>query len=67
MIPPFRHSSLLLACTLSALVAACDGPTRTDSGAVDLTTAVARPSGLGSAIDQDLATLRRVTAQMDSG
>ncbi|MDF2773023.1 MAG: hypothetical protein K0S86_2518 [Geminicoccaceae bacterium] len=62
MIPPLRRSHTLLACTLAVLVAACDGPTVTSSVPVDRASAFASQSGLGSDINADLATLRRVTA-----
>ena len=52
----------MLACTLASFVAACDGPTVTDNAHVDRPSALASQSGLGSSVNADLATLRRVTA-----
>lgn len=53
----------LLACTLATVLGACDSQTTTPSTGLDrLTGAVASQSGLGSDVDRDLATLRRVTA-----
>jgi hypothetical protein len=51
-----------LACTLTALLAGCGDPTLTDSTAVDGLAPTASQAGLGPAVNQDLATLRRVTA-----
>jgi hypothetical protein len=63
MISPLRHRSWLVAFTITSLVAACDSQTTTASTGVDrLTGAAASQSGLGSSVNQDLATLRRVTA-----
>jgi hypothetical protein len=62
MISPLGRSRWLLACTLAALVGACDGLTTTDSVPVGPRSAVASQSGLGSSVNEDLATLRRVTA-----
>jgi hypothetical protein len=61
MISPLRRG-WLLACALASFGVACDGSTMTDSTSVGRVTAVASQSGLGADINQDLATLRRVTA-----
>ena len=62
MISQLRRSSGLLAGAVASLVTACGGPTTTDTVPVDQLSAVASQSGLGSSVNQDLATLRRVTA-----
>lgn len=59
---PFRRSGWLIASTFTAFVVACGAPTTADNAAVDQLSAVASQSGLGSDVNQDLATLRRVTA-----
>ena len=48
---------------LTALFAACAEPAPTDSIRVDQLTPMASQAGLGSSVNQDLATLRRATAQ----
>ena len=57
------RSRWLLACTLVSLGAACDRPVATDNTRVDPLFAVASASEGSSSVNQDLATLRRVTAQ----
>lgn len=59
---PLRRGSWMLACTLTSLVTACDGPTVTDNAPVGPPSALASQSGLGTTVNRDLATLRRVTA-----
>jgi len=59
---PLGSTRRLIACTLAAFFAACGSPTTTDTVTVDQLSAVASQSGLGSDINKDLATLRRVIA-----
>lgn len=62
MISPLRRSSWMLACTLTSLVTACDGPTVTDTARGDRPSVLASQSGLDAPVNKDLATLRQVTA-----
>jgi hypothetical protein len=57
-----RRRSWLTASVVATLIAACASPTTSDGTSIDQRSAVASQSGLGSDINQDLATLRRVTA-----
>ena len=62
MIPALRRNSWLLALAVAGLIAACDGQTMTANAPIDQPAVLTSQSGLGAAVNQDLATLRRVTA-----
>lgn len=62
MTPALCGTARLFAVALAAFVAACDSPTETPAPRADRLSPLASQSGLGSAINRDLAALRKTTA-----
>lgn len=62
MTPALRATRPLLGLALAAIVAACDGPAVTATASIDVPGPLASQTGLGAAINKDLATLRQATA-----